>query len=288
MADKLARDLSGPPHSLRVAQLSLDDLYLPHSSLVSLATSHPSNKLLSGRGQPGTHDIELGKRVLSALRSAQEGDTVQLPIYDKSAFDGEGDRSKDTIEVRGPLDVVIFEGWMTGFLPLTSSLSQRYDSLPSTAYAKSHPLESLREVDGMLEEYEELWAYIDAMIQLRPLEPTYTWTWRLQQEHAMKAKNGGVGMTDEQVHAFVDRCARVQCSTRWPFDAQAQLCPRVRALGFRWPGSPLRMARSCPPAQARPAARSHRGLRVKHASYCIAKRGGARYKRRGERQIQTC
>ncbi|KAG8708362.1 hypothetical protein FRC09_001291 [Ceratobasidium sp. 395] len=33
----------------------------------------------------------------------------------------------------------------------------------------------------------------------------YVFEWRLQQEHAMKLKNGGRGMTDEQVHNFVAR-----------------------------------------------------------------------------------
>jgi len=39
-----------------------------------------------------------------------------------------------------------------------------------------------------------------------PMHPyEFIYKWRLQQEHCAKAKNGGRGMTDEQVVAFVDR-----------------------------------------------------------------------------------
>ena len=33
----------------------------------------------------------------------------------------------------------------------------------------------------------------------------HIYKWRLQQEHAMKAQNGGKGMTDDQVKKYADR-----------------------------------------------------------------------------------
>ncbi|KAK7691750.1 hypothetical protein QCA50_005151 [Cerrena zonata] len=45
-------------------------------------------------------------------------------------------------------------------------------------------------------------------LQIKPDEDhpyVHIYKWRLQQEHNMKAKNGGRGMTDEQVEAFIDR-----------------------------------------------------------------------------------
>ena len=44
-----------------------------------------------------------------------------------------------------------------------------------------------------------------ALAQIKPPDEfpyAYIYKWRLQQEHHMKAKNGGKGMTDEQV----ERC----------------------------------------------------------------------------------
>lgn len=101
----------------------MDDLYLPHEQLTALASNNPNNGLLHGRGLPGTHDLPLGAEVLNALRhiNSREGKVVQLPIYDKSQYGGLGDRSQETNEVKGPLDLVIFEGQ---FAPLTSSFEK--------------------------------------------------------------------------------------------------------------------------------------------------------------------
>jgi D-glycerate 3-kinase len=40
--------------------------------------------------------------------------------YDKSAFQGKGDRADESTwpSVEGPLDLVLFEGWMLGFKPV--------------------------------------------------------------------------------------------------------------------------------------------------------------------------
>jgi D-glycerate 3-kinase len=40
--------------------------------------------------------------------------------YDKSAYAGRGDRADISTwpSVAGPLDVILYEGWMTGFTPL--------------------------------------------------------------------------------------------------------------------------------------------------------------------------
>ena len=46
----------------------------------------------------------------------------------------------------------------------------------------------------------------DCHPQIKPVEDhpyDYIYKWRLQQEHNMKAANGGKGMTDEQVEKYV-------------------------------------------------------------------------------------
>lgn len=98
--------LTASPHALRVAFLSLDDLYKTHAELQELKRNYPENKLLHGRGQPGTHDVELGARLLEQLRNINESGAttpVALPVYDKSLFDGQGDRVTQTRPVAGPL-----------------------------------------------------------------------------------------------------------------------------------------------------------------------------------------
>src|SRR6185437_7377680 len=50
---------------LRVAALSIDDLYLPKESREKLAEA--VDPLLVTRGPPGTHDVALGEKVLDSL-----------------------------------------------------------------------------------------------------------------------------------------------------------------------------------------------------------------------------
>jgi D-glycerate 3-kinase len=212
----LLRDhLSTSSQSLRAVVLSVDDLYLPHAGLREVAQASPSNPLLQGRGQPGTHDVLLGTKLLHEIRSvnthesARGSDLVMIPSFDKSMHGGEGDRvpEQDWTAVQAPLDVLIFEGWFVGFDACSSEELERH-------YAASvHGLEGIfdlqafckatdvREISERLAGYQAWWNMLDVLVQLSPQggELANVYKWRLQQEHAMKAKNGGKGMSDEQV-----------------------------------------------------------------------------------------
>ncbi|KAE9411595.1 P-loop containing nucleoside triphosphate hydrolase protein [Gymnopus androsaceus JB14] len=216
--------LSAAPYALNVVVLSVDDLYLTHQGLVDLAQRHPENPLWSGRGQPGTHDVELGVAVLNSLK---EGSPVELPRFDKSLFNGEGDRlpmdGTGTI-VELPVDVFIMEGWFTGFYPISlQELESRWDGI----WARERKVLNLDDtvvgtkdniiaVNEELVRYMELWSFFDVFIKLEAAssssslsEPASSlstiYKWRLEQEHNMKARNGGKGMTDAAVKLFVDR-----------------------------------------------------------------------------------
>lgn len=79
------------------------------------------NKLLQVRGNAGTHDLQLGEDTLQALQGAASADAeVAVPRYDKSAYKGCGDRAPRSSwpRVQGPIDVILFEGWMLGFSPV--------------------------------------------------------------------------------------------------------------------------------------------------------------------------
>ncbi|GAA5842937.1 hypothetical protein JCM11251_002939 [Rhodosporidiobolus azoricus] len=232
LASLLPQALSLPENgSLRTATLSLDDLYLPHTGLRAVAESHPGNKLLDGRGQAGTHEVRLGLEVVRALKSGGD-EAVEVPVFEKSLHGGEGDRlaREQWVRVENPseVDVVVLEGWMVGFLPVSvhtpsTTLEEIYSAAskdPSGESTKAllnidysppflleHSLEDLKEVEGLLgrEGYRELWAEVDVAVQIRPERMGFVWEWRLEQEHNMKAKNGGVGMTDEQVKNFIAR-----------------------------------------------------------------------------------
>ncbi|KWU43048.1 D-glycerate 3-kinase [Rhodotorula sp. JG-1b] len=215
---------------LRTVSVSLDDLYLPWSELKGVAAENPGNKLLSGRGQAGTHDLQLAKTVLEQFKTAYRNPDAEavIPVFEKSLHGGEGDRLDRSewvrIEMAGDVDIVLFEGWMNGFQPSCRSpggddLQQKYrlaTERPEEAkqafridydrpFFLEHSLQHLRTVERNLREYTDLWSYIDTFVQLKPERLGYVWEWRLEQEHNMKAKNGGVGMTDEQVKDFIAR-----------------------------------------------------------------------------------
>lgn len=88
------------------------------------AQENASNRLLQVRGNAGTHDLKLGSDTLAALKSASgSGGQVAVPRYDKSQNQGRGDRADESSwpTVQGPLDIVLFEGWMLGFQPLAAA-----------------------------------------------------------------------------------------------------------------------------------------------------------------------
>lgn len=160
---------------LNVAVLSIDDLYLPHHRLVALAAEHPDNPLWNGRGQPGTHDVIYGEQLLSKLKS-QSG-RIELPRFDKSLFNGEGDRLPmdldDATFVQTPVDVVILEGWCVGFNSISvEELHHKWVGVWQEERAKLGLSDAVKEIDinlvnETLKEYEQrLWPFFDVFIQV--------------------------------------------------------------------------------------------------------------------------
>ena len=97
---------------LRVATLSIDDIYLTRNDRAALGTSvHP---LCSIRGVPGTHDTSLGMRTLDALADP-EIDVASIPRFDKSTDDRCSPCDFELFP--GVPDVVLFEGWCVGASP---------------------------------------------------------------------------------------------------------------------------------------------------------------------------
>lgn len=153
----------------KLAVLSLDDFYLPHTALDELATSS-KNVLFQGRGLPGTHDVPLLRNVLESLyhindvddeptdsatsggldtplRSVSPPRSANIPRYDKSAYDGQGDRESEASVLTGPLDVVLLEGWCMGFYPVSDAQLQRtwdHVVLPSSSDDDQAPERALQ------------------------------------------------------------------------------------------------------------------------------------------------
>ena len=83
--------------------------------------ANPGNQLVELRSNAGTHDVEFGLKALADLKACRSPhDEAAVPRYDKSAHQGRGTRAEQSTwpRIHGPLDVILFEGWMLGFMPV--------------------------------------------------------------------------------------------------------------------------------------------------------------------------
>ncbi|TVU35502.1 hypothetical protein EJB05_17395 [Eragrostis curvula] len=171
--------------------LSIDDFYLTHEEQNQLRDNNPGNGLLELRGNAGSHDLQLSVETLESLLKLTKKDTkMKVPRYNKSAYGGRGDRADPSTwpEAEGPLEVVLFEGWMLGFKPLPNEV-----------------VKELEAVNKNLQAYYDAWdRFIKSWIVIKIREPSSVFQWRLQAEIAMRA-DGKPGMSDEEVMDFVSR-----------------------------------------------------------------------------------
>jgi D-glycerate 3-kinase len=153
--------------------------------------------------------MPLARKIVNALRN---GTPTKIPQYDKSRFNGQGDRvpSSQWEEVNQPgqakIQVVIFEGWCVGFRALPAEEVERKQaeskSDPNSTLWKNR-LEDLQFVNEKLRDYDVMTDVFDAFMHIDAEETMYVYEWRLEQEVALR-KEKGTGMTDEQVKKFVD------------------------------------------------------------------------------------
>lgn len=176
---------------LRGLAISIDDFYLTNADQRALAAAHPGNRYLEHRGYPGTHDVALGTATLGALAALGAGEVARVPVYDKSAHGGRGDRApeSDFVRVAGPLDYLLLEGWMLGFSPVAP------DSL-------SDP--DLGAPNELLAAYAPWTAELDVFIRLVPTSLDHVVAWRMDSERARRA-SGQVALSEEEARDYIER-----------------------------------------------------------------------------------
>ena len=188
---------------VRVATLSIDDLYLSRSAREDLAQRvHP---LLLTRGVPGTHEPLLGLRTFEALATRAR---VLLPRFDKARDDREPESRWDAVDA--PPDVVLFEGWCVGARP----------QLPHELDAPVNALEAQEDADGrwrryvndaLSGEYQRLFAPIDFLVLLAAPAFEVVARWRTEQEQQLRADRPGADgiMADSAIERFVQHYERL-------------------------------------------------------------------------------
>lgn len=212
---------------ISVADLSLDDLYLPLADRVQLSQQvHP---LLHTRGVPGTHDTELGLATFDALGRAGR---VQLPRFDKATDDRHPVQLWDSVEA--PARLVLFEGWCVGARAQSSAaLAQPVNELE----ANEDPDGRWRRYvnDALAGAYQQLFARIGFLVLLAAPSFDVVLSWRLQQEHELReqaltaAGEHSRVMSDAAVARFIQHYERL---TRYILDempARADVVIRLAA-----------------------------------------------------------
>lgn len=204
---------------LRAVTLSLDDLYLTKAQRLEAArTVHP---LFATRGVPGTHDVALGMEVLDAVAAGRD---FTLPRFDKSI----DDRAPQGEPVRGPVDVLLLEGWCLGAVPQ-----------PQAELAQPvNRLEAEEDADGLWRgevnrrlatDYAALFGRIDLLVMLavHGFEAVRA-NRRLQEEKLARRNPGGAGVMDQAaLDRFVMHYERLTRATLAEMPARVDILYRI-------------------------------------------------------------
>jgi D-glycerate 3-kinase len=172
--------------------LSIDDHYLTHEQLNELREFDPR---YIRRGV--THDIHLAIENLKALKEMKDGMEVKVPIYDKGAFNGDGDRVGWKPVNRKP-DFIFYDGWMLGARRVENELVFE-SGLP--ALDTPEHIQFAKDINKKLDEYLPLWDAIDFMNVLYVPDYEMSLKWRDQAEQVLREK--GEGMSHDQIIEFV-------------------------------------------------------------------------------------
>ena len=123
--------------------------------------------------------MELGVKLLAALKQGKG--EVEIPRFDKSLHNGQGDRlpmDGSGVVVKGPLDVVILEGWSVCFYPIEEEeVERRWNG--AWGYERerlslgTYSMENILEVNKKLEEYVKMWSFFDVFVKVRAASRLY-------------------------------------------------------------------------------------------------------------------
>lgn len=192
---------------LSVCDVSIDDFYLTAAQRQQLAENvHP---LLKTRGVPGTHDMELARKTLSALMHGNSDEPVLIPVFDK-AVDDRADITHWKNQQQ-PIDVVLFEGWCN-HAPVERDKARLAKPI--------NELEHMEDPKGIWRQYvnealasyhEELFQFADMLIFLRvpSFEKVYEWRALQEEKLAATAMNPSAVMDASALKRFIQHYERI-------------------------------------------------------------------------------
>ncbi|NEO25780.1 MAG: glycerate kinase [Kamptonema sp. SIO4C4] len=175
--------------------LSLDDLYKSYIERQQIQRFDPR---IVWRGPPGTHDVEIGIDLLDKLRQATRTKPVVIPRFDKSAWQGAGDKAEP--EIIDPVDIIMFEGWFVGVRPVPDD--NVFEHAPDPIRTEEDR-QFARDMNERLMDYVPLWHRLDRLVVLNPVDYRLSKQWRKDAEQKMREQKQA-GMSDVEIEEFVD------------------------------------------------------------------------------------
>lgn len=174
--------------------ISIDDFYKTYEERQKLKKIDPR---FIWRGPPGTHDIDLAINVLNQLKNPNNSNSILIPRFDKSLWNGQGDRIEP--ETINHPDIVLFEGWFLGVRPIDNS---QFNDAPLPIKTEEDR-QFAKDINEQLKAYLPLWEKLDRLMILYPQDYHLSQQWRKQAEEKMKS-SGKTGMSDQEVEDFVN------------------------------------------------------------------------------------
>ncbi len=185
----------------RVCSFSIDDFYKSYKERLVIARLYKGNPFYQIRGMPGTHRV---RKLLNVLKRARRGLDLEIPIFDKSLHNAQGDVLKKTRHIKGRQDIILFEGWCLGIPTVDEKTFLHICKRNGINLKKIDPeLKHFRKVLENIKSYQPLWEYIDFMIMMKPIAPELHKRWRYWQELELR-KTRGEGMNKKEVYRFVE------------------------------------------------------------------------------------
>ena len=207
--------------SLNTIDISIDDFYLTRAQRQQLAAQvHP---LFVTRGVPGTHDVELARQTLDALRICNRDHPCRLPCFDK-AIDDRAPQA-DWTAIDEPVDIVLFEGWCNHApvqeeQQLETPVNELERDEDGQLAWRHHANEALRHY------HEQLFSQADLLIHLQipGFDSVYEWRGLQEQKLAAKAGSKGKAVMDEvALRRFIQHYERITRACLATLPRQAQI-----------------------------------------------------------------
>ncbi len=166
---------------LNAVVISLDDLYSTRQDRLMFADK--TTPLFSVRGVPGTHDVTFAMNLFQRARQLKDGEVMMFPCFDKSIDERKAVHLWK--EVRGPIDVILFEGWCVGSPEITGDLSSPINVLERDKDTQGVWRQSVNEL--LKNEYRELFSMLDLMVWMQAPNYDIVYQWRNKQERLLEA-----------------------------------------------------------------------------------------------------